>query len=85
MYLPRVITPIRTYPPAGWACILIPNSNGGRLRSLKCLIVKFSDACESAISICVLEQNRLLRQALVQRIRKWTSFAVLGDCAAENN
>jgi DNA-binding NarL/FixJ family response regulator len=42
--------------------------------------VKSNSASESAISIYVLEQNQLLRKALVQLLRKRTSFTVVGDC-----
>jgi len=41
--------------------------------------VKSHDENESATNIYVLEQNRLLRQALVHLLRKQTSFTVLGD------
>jgi two-component system NarL family response regulator len=43
------------------------------------LIVKSHDTNESAISVYVLEQNRLLRQALVHILRKRTNFTVSGD------
>jgi DNA-binding NarL/FixJ family response regulator len=41
--------------------------------------VKSHDTSESAISVYVLEQNRLLRQALVHLLRKRTNFTVSGD------
>lgn len=41
--------------------------------------MKSHDANESATTVYVLEQNRLLRQALVHLLRKQTSFTVLGD------
>jgi len=41
--------------------------------------VKSQDTSESAISVYVLEQNRLLRQALVHVLRKRTNFTVSGD------
>jgi len=41
--------------------------------------VKSHDANESATTVYVLEQNRLLRQALVHLLRKQTGFTVLGD------
>jgi len=41
--------------------------------------VKSQDTSESAVSVYVLEQNRLLRQALVHVLRKRTNFTVSGD------
>jgi len=41
--------------------------------------VKSHDTSESAISVYVLEQNRLLRQTLVHLLRKRTNFTVSGD------
>lgn len=42
--------------------------------------MKSNNASESAISVYVLEQNQLLRKALVQLLRKRTNFTIIGDC-----